>query len=51
MVEPRDIFLELLENRTREDGSDLGGWLLRLFQVLDTPVDQRQVKLDGWITS
>ena len=25
IFEPRDIFLDLLENRTREDGSDLGG--------------------------
>ena len=37
IFEPRDIFLELLETRTREDGSDLGGWLARLFQVLNTP--------------
>ena len=27
IFEPRDIFLDLLENRTREDGSDLGGCL------------------------
>ena len=46
IFEPRDIFLDLLETRTREDGSDLGGWLARLFQVLNTPVDQRQAKLD-----
>ena len=46
IFEPRDIFLDLLETRTREDGSDLGGWLARLFQVLDTPVDRRQVKID-----
>ena len=46
IFEPRDIFLDLLETRTREDGSDLGGWLARLFQVLNTPVDRRQVKID-----
>ena len=46
IFEPRDIFLDLLETRTREDGSDLGGWLARLFQVLNTPVDLRQTKLD-----
>ena len=46
IFEPRDIFLDLLENRTREDGSDLGGWLAQLFQVLNTPVDQRQGMLD-----
>ncbi|MCY3729063.1 MAG: N-6 DNA methylase [Nitrospira sp.] len=46
IFEPRDIFLDLLETRTREDGSDLGGWLARLFQVLNTPVEQRQAKID-----
>ena len=46
IFEPRDIFLDLLETRTRKDGSDLGGWLARLFQVLNTPVDRRQAKLD-----
>ena len=46
IFEPRDIFLGLLETRTREDGSDLGPCLTRLFQVLNTPVDQRQAKLD-----
>ena len=46
IFEPRDIFRELLETRTREDGSDLGGWLARLFQVLNTPEDRRQAKLD-----
>ena len=46
IFEPRDIFGELLETRTREDGSDLGPCLARLFQVLNTPVDQRQAKLD-----
>lgn len=46
IFEPRDIFLDLLENRTCEDGSDLGGWLARLFQVLNTPVEQRYTTLD-----
>ena len=46
IFEPRDIFLDLLENRTREDGSDLGGWLAQLFQVLNTPVDHRSRHLD-----
>ncbi len=46
IFEPRDQFLELLEQRTAEDGSDLGGWLARLFQVLDTPEDGRQATLD-----
>ncbi len=46
IFEPRDIFLDLLDTRTREDGSDLGGWLIQLFQVLNTPEDQRATKLD-----
>ena len=46
IFEPRDSFLDLLETRTREDGSDLGPWLARLFQVLDTPEDRRQRALD-----
>ena len=46
IFEPRDIFLDFLETRTREDGSDLGLWLSRLFQVLDTPEDTRQRALD-----
>lgn len=37
IFEPRDLFPECLETRTREDGSDLGGWLSNLFQTLDTP--------------
>ena len=46
IFEPRDIFLDLLENRTNEDGSDLGGWLAQLFQVLNTPEDRRAKTLD-----
>ena len=46
IFEPRDIFLDLLENRTREDGSDFGPFLTQLFQVLNTPVDQRSAILD-----
>lgn len=46
IFEPRDIFLDLLETRTSEDGSDLGGWLAQLFQVLNTPEDKRSTNLD-----
>ncbi len=46
IFEPRDIFLDLLENRTQEDGSDLGGLLSLLFQVLNTPIDHRSTILD-----
>lgn len=47
IFEPRDIFLDLLETRTREDGSDLGGWLAQLFQVLNTSDDKRPKNLDS----
>ena len=46
IFEPRDIFLDLLENRTQEDGSNLGAWLAHLFQVLDTPENERARNLD-----
>ena len=46
IFEPRDIFLDFIEARTREDGSDLGAMITQLFQVLDTPVDKRSVTLD-----
>jgi hypothetical protein len=42
----RESFHLFLENRTKEDGSDLGLHLARLFQVLNTPPDQRQKNLD-----
>ena len=40
------IFHSYIENRTAKDGSDLGTRLERLFNVLDTPVNERQVNLD-----
>jgi len=46
IFEPRDIFLELIEKRTNEDGSDLGSWLNHLFQVMDTPENERFKTLD-----
>ena len=46
VFEPRDIFLEWLNERTAEDGSDLGPKLAQLFQVLDTPEDKRGKHLD-----
>ena len=35
-----------IEDRTAEDGSDLGSRLSELFQVLNTPVEKRQSSLD-----
>ncbi len=46
VFEPRDLFTDFVEERTREDGSDLGPWLAQLFQVLDTPEARRQTTLD-----
>ena len=44
-------FREYLEQRTNEDGSDLGMHLAQLFQVLNTPEDRRQRNLDEQLTS
>ncbi len=42
----RDSFKLYVENKTREDGSDLGIHLARVFQVLNTPTEKRQANLD-----
>jgi hypothetical protein len=47
IFEPRRRFQDYLEQRTGEDGSDLGGALATLFDVLNTPLDQRQKGLDA----
>jgi hypothetical protein len=47
IFEPRGILLELLSNRTREDGSDTGLWLHMLFQVLNQPHEVRPKTLDA----
>ena len=46
IFEPRDIFLQFIEERTSPDGSDFGPYLARLFQVLNTPEERRQTKID-----
>lgn len=43
----KDIFLQLLENDTRPDGSDTGRILNDLFDVLDTPESARQSTLQA----
>ena len=45
IFEPKDIFLNLLEEDTKEDGSDTGRALIELFDILDTAVPQRQTNL------
>ena len=46
IFEPRDVFFDFIETRTGEDGADLGPWLAQIFQVLDTPEDERATTLD-----
>ena len=46
IFEPRGIFQDLMTQRTKEDGSDVGQWLHHLFEILDTPVERRQARLD-----
>jgi len=46
IFEPRRRFQDYIEQRTNEDGSDLGGHLATLFDVLDTAPDARQKGLD-----
>jgi hypothetical protein len=46
IFEPRDILLDFIESRTHEDGSDVGPWLNRLFEILNTPEEDRQKNLD-----
>ena len=47
----RDIFLDFIETRTREDGSDLGALLTQLFEILDTPDGKRSSMLDEDLTN
>lgn len=41
IFQPKDIFLQLVENDMKPDGSDAGNVLGELFDVLDTPEGQR----------
>ncbi|MGJ4728753.1 class I SAM-dependent DNA methyltransferase [Luteimonas sp. SDU101] len=43
---PRHAFHDFIAQRTSADGADLGLWLGRIFQVLNTPEDARQKTLD-----
>ncbi len=43
---PRDIFLDMLESNTKEDGSDVGCMISTLFQVLNTPENVRMSTLE-----
>ncbi len=51
VFQPKDLFLRFLEDRTSDDGADLGPKLAQLFQTLDTPdktqaVNKRSNHLD-----
>ena len=46
IFDTRDMFLDFIEGRTSEDGSDVGARLIELFQVLNTPVHERQAARD-----
>jgi hypothetical protein len=50
IFEPRDILLNFLSIRTKEDGSDTGPLLMQLFDVLNTPEKDRQNNLDDELT-
>lgn len=41
-----DQLQTLIEDRTAEDGQDLGQWLATLFEALNTPLEQRMRGLD-----
>jgi len=45
------IFKEYIENKTNEDGTDLGMHIAQLFQILNTPTDKRQKTLDESLTA
>jgi hypothetical protein len=47
IFEPKDICLHLIEDDTKEDGSDVGRTLSELFDVLDTAEPKRQVGLSA----
>ncbi len=46
IFQPAQSFRAWIDERTAADGSDLGPQLAQLFQVLDTPEDQRSRALD-----
>jgi hypothetical protein len=46
IFQPAQILRSFIEERTSEDGSDLGPRLGQLFQVLNTPEDKRSKALD-----
>jgi hypothetical protein len=46
IFQPAQVMRQFIEERTSEDGSDLGPRLAQLFQVLNTPEDKRSKTMD-----
>lgn len=46
IFDTRGSLLQYLEDRTLEDGSDLGQHLTHIFEILNTPPESRSTKLD-----
>ncbi len=46
IFEPVGLFNDLILQRTNDDGSDVGPWLMQLFDVLNEPETERQSNLD-----
>jgi len=46
----KNIFLKLIQNRSNEDGNNLGDLISKLFYVLNTPENERQKSLDQEFT-
>ena len=49
IFQPAQAFRAWIEERTGEDGADLGPQLAQLFQVLNTPEDKRSAALDDLV--
>lgn len=47
----RSIIQEYIQNRTSPDGSDLGSRIVQIFQILNTPENERQGSLDEALAS
>ncbi len=43
---PRDHFRFIVEEKTREDGTDTGALIAQVFQTLDTPPEKREKAID-----
>lgn len=46
IFEPPLSFRRFVETRTREDGTDVGGFLATLFQTLNTKIEEREKTID-----